>query len=321
VKTGGIRKWLGGKDPKPPLAICKAVTAQRVSMQQLIELLRNRGYAIDGAGFSTGRPDRTTIPLVSRTGRQVVGKVYPNGGGGRTYANMQRLWHSSFGQNRHPPGLPEPIEYLPEQSVLIMEHLGGRPLLEFERVDQDLLGRAIGLLAELHQCEAEPEARRDSRGILRSARRKAKRIVALAPQLAELIAAVLETMEQARPDDTELVPSHGDFSARNILVGADRVAFIDWDRFQWADPARDLVYIGTWSWAWALRRSEHADWSVLDRALSVYCSLRPRANIQKQVGFHVAAALLRISHSLLEFWPEEATWVPHLAAEALRVLK
>ena len=290
-------------------------------MQELIESLRNRGYQIDGTGFSTGRPDRKTIPLVSRSGRRVVAKVFSKGDAGRSYANMQKLWDSSFGKNRHPPGLPEPLEYLPEHCVLIMDRLEGRPLLEFGGVDQSLLDEAIGLLAELHQCDAEPEARRDSRRIVRSARRKAKRIVELAPQLAELIGAVIEAMEHVRPDDIDLVPSHGDFSARNILVGPHRVAFIDWDRFQWADPARDVVYVGTWSWAWSLRRAEHADWSVLERALSVYRSLCPWANIQKQVSFHVAAALLRISHSLVEFWPEEAIWVPQLAAEALRVLK
>ena len=69
-------------------------------MEQILQSLRSRGYAADGANFPTGRPDRATLALVMRTGEPAAAKVYPSGGCEITYANMQELWRSSFGE-RH----------------------------------------------------------------------------------------------------------------------------------------------------------------------------------------------------------------------------
>src|SRR2546425_11946816 len=109
------------------------------SMEHILQALRRQGYTPDGAQFPIGRPDRATVPLVTRTGAPVVGKLYPSGGGEITYANMQELWHSSFGEGRRPPGLPRPLDYLPEIRVLIMERIAGRPLAECDPLDTDAL--------------------------------------------------------------------------------------------------------------------------------------------------------------------------------------
>src|SRR5213592_2898897 len=90
-------------------------------MEHILQALRGKGYATDGAQFPISRPDRATVPLVTRTGMPVVGKLYPSGQGERIYANMQELWHSSFGEGRRPPGLPRPLDYLPDIGVLILE--------------------------------------------------------------------------------------------------------------------------------------------------------------------------------------------------------
>src|SRR5437763_8238605 len=105
------------------------------SMEHILHALCRQGYAPAGAQFSIGRPDRATLPLVTRTGTPVVGKLYPAGGGEVAYATMQALWHSSFGEDRRPPGLPRPLDYLPEVGVLIMEHITGPPLAECDPLD------------------------------------------------------------------------------------------------------------------------------------------------------------------------------------------
>jgi hypothetical protein len=43
--------------------------------------------------------------------------------------------------------------------------------------------------------------------------------------------------------------------------------------------------------------------------------------LESQVGFYVAAALVRIAASLVELWSVEGKVVPQIAAEALRQLK
>ncbi|MEP6471624.1 MAG: phosphotransferase, partial [Acidobacteriota bacterium] len=121
--------------------------------------------------------------------------------------------------------------------------------------------------------------------------------------------------------DSTLVPCHGDFSPRNVLVSPGRSALIDWDRFQLADPARDIAHFGAWCWAERVRRGEKPSWSVLDRAVTAYDALRPSARIRERLGFHVAAALVRASESLILHSPEDALVVPALAAEALRRLE
>src|SRR3989441_2485448 len=122
------------------------------SIEQILQALRRKGYATDGAKFPIGRPDQATVPLATRTGMPVVGKLYPAGRGAITYANMQAVWHSSFGEGRRLPGLPRPLDYLPDVGVLIMERIAGRLLMEVDALDTDCLSEAVRLVASLHEC-------------------------------------------------------------------------------------------------------------------------------------------------------------------------
>ena len=290
-------------------------------MEPLLQALRSRGYESEGAGFPTGRPDRVTLALVTRTGLPVVAKLYSSGGGATTYANMQELWRSSFGERRRPPGLPRPVEYLPDVGAVIMERLPGRPFVELGASDPDVVNDAIGLLASLHGCEAQPSTQRPVGRIVRSVWRKADTVGHVAPQFVDSFREVAEALEAAEVEDPELVPCHGDFSPRNVLVGSDGVTLIDWDRLQRADPARDLAYFGAWCWTWALRQGRPASWSMLDRVVARYESLRPGASIEARLGFHLAAGLLRIAQGLVTLWLDDAHLVPQLTAEALRRLR
>jgi len=290
-------------------------------MEQILQALRRAGYTTDGPDFAIGRPDRATLPLVTRTGAPVVAKQFPAGGGESTFANMQELWRSSFGERRRPPGLPRPIDYLPDIRVVIMERLPGHPLIDLGPLDASVIASAVRLLASLHECDAHPSRRRSSRGIVRSVKRKAERVAQLAPQFASSFRELAGALEAARVEDLELVPSHGDFSPRNILVASQRLALIDWDRFQRADPARDIASMGTWCWFWALRQGRAPDWGVLDRIVQTYTLLRPGTAIGARLRFHVAAGLVRLAHSRVELWPEEAYLVPQLVTEAFRQLQ
>ena len=144
-------------------------------MEQVLQALLSKGYMTDEGEFPTGRPDRVVLAMVTRTGVPVVVKLYPSGGGEIAYTNMQELWRSSFGERRRPPGLPRPIDYLSDIGALIMERLEGRPFVELGTLDEGVLDESIRLLASLHECNAQPSKRRDSRGVVRSVRRKARR--------------------------------------------------------------------------------------------------------------------------------------------------
>lgn len=284
------------------------------------EALATRGYEARNERFATGRPDRAALALVSRSGARAIGKLYPFGGGEEAFRNMTEVWASSFGAGRRPPGLPQPLEYLPEAGVLVMERLEGRPLAELGITEGRELRRSMALLADLHESDARPRRTRDPRAILRSLERKAVRVAERAPRFARPIREVVDALASRVPPRVALVPSHGDFSPRNVIVSSGRFALIDWDRFQWADPARDVAYTGVWCWARALRDGSERDASVLDAAAESYDRERPGAITAASLQFHAAAGLVRIAHGLVELWPGEAAFVPRLASEALRRL-
>ena len=292
----------------------------------VLEALDSHGYVPASGGsarFSVGRPDRETFPMAAADGSDVVVKVYADGRGEATFRNMNILWRSSFGEGRRPPGLPRPIEYLRDRETdggaLVMERLAAPSLLELGTLRDEHLEFAMQLAADLHRSGVAAPRTRSAKKIVRSVERKAQRVMALAPHLGADLARVAAALEEHRGRDAELVPCHGDFSPRNVLVGATRNAVIDWDRLQLADPARDVAYFGTWCWVQGLRSGVN-DWSVLDRAVASYQSRRPEVELTSRIGFHVAAGLARIAHGLVELWPAQAHLVPRLSAEALRRL-
>jgi aminoglycoside phosphotransferase (APT) family kinase protein len=234
---------------------------------------------------------------------------------------MVEVWRSSFGERRRPPGLPRPVDYLVEQGILIMERVEGFPLVERQPMEQSALDDAVHLLTSLHDSNATSRQIRSSRRIVRSIRRKAERVSTVAPKFQGAFAAAAEALDAGRVEDLELVPSHGDFSPRNLVLGSNRLVLIDWDRFQAADPARDLAYLGTWCWAWKVRQREPPHWLVLDRAVALYDSLRPQAAVRQRLRFHIAAGLIRIAHSIVELWPAERSVVPRLLQEAQQQLR
>lgn len=290
-------------------------------VKPILESLRARGYAPTAETFATGRPDRLTIALTTRTGVPLVAKVYPSGKGARVFANMLEVWRSPFGENRRPPGLPRPVDYLPDLEVLIMERVAGLPLAERDHLDPVVLDETVRLLASLHESTATSDLKRSSKAIVKSIRRKAEDTKALAPEFAEAFCRAAEALNACRVEDLELVPSHGDFSPRNLVLGGDRLVLIDWDRFQIADPARDAAYLGLWCWAGNVRRRRLPDWSILDRTVAQYDALRPQADLTTRLHFHVAAGLLRIAHSVVTLWPLERSVVPRLIREAQQQLR
>ena len=285
-------------------------------IQTMIEALNKYGYHSATHSFPIGRPDRATLPLMHPSGKPVVAKFYPGSNGEQAYNNMVSLWNSSFGKSRKPPGLPRPVDFLPAENILIMERLEGRPLSEIDPQTSKLLEESIALLADLHNSNVQAKVKRSSKKIIRSLDRKANGVEQLAPHLSEEYKGLIRLLETRTSKDRHPVSSHGDFSPRNILVCSDRVVLIDLDRFQEADPARDVAFYGVWCWTSLLRKGRKPEWSTLHNCVHLYDRLRPSALDQERLSFHVAAGLLRKAHSIIHLWPNEIGYVPALLAEA-----
>jgi aminoglycoside phosphotransferase (APT) family kinase protein len=278
------------------------------------------GYTAEPTPLPGGRPDHATVRARTRHGTEVVAKLCgPHGE--QAFNNMRALWASTFGAQRKPPGMPQPLDYIPDPGILIAEYVDGRPLAEAARISEKHTRMTGELLVALHESNLQPPSRRrTSRRIVRSARRKADRIAELAPQYAEAARSLADAIESRRVGDTELVSSHGDFSPRNVLAAADRLVLIDWDRLQLADPARDVVYFGISTWLPRLRRGRLPNRDLLDQTIRSYTAARPSAKLKAQLHFHIAAGLMRIACSLVELWPADAYLVPALITIARREL-
>ena len=285
------------------------------------DALRRAGYLIDSSTLPGEFRGKNTWALLTREGTPATAIIHPPGKGDAAFLNMQKLWQSSFGKRRSSPGLSEPLEYLAEIDALITLRCDGPSLAEPGRLTDEMIVEAIQLLASLHDCDAQPETRRTSRGILRSMQRKAEQICQHVPQHSDCIARVVKAMEAARTRDSELVPSHGSFGPECAIATATGIVFVDWGRFQWADPCRDLASFATATWNIALMRGRMPDRALLKRILAIYETARPASRIRKQLSFHVAASLLRLACILAESKAAEVYLVPMLANLALRELE
>lgn len=250
--------------------------------------------APQGATRLAGHDDRP----VFITADGLIAKSYASAEAASTAAaTLAALWASPFGATRRPPGVPRPEPLADGSATLLMERLHG-PILStrgvLPPVDQEN-GAAV-LLADLHASGVRVGRRRSAAGVVRSLGRKAADLAGdpLGPAYAAAVARVADAV----PAEGELVATHGDFSPRNLILTPAGLRLIDFDRFQMAAPARDVAYWGAWNWSTAMLRGNEPSWRAGDEFVATYVARRPQAaaEVSASLGFHRAAALLRIVH-------------------------
>lgn len=283
------------------------------------QVLDEMGLAPTGEAtlIPTGHADRPVYRVATSAGL-VAAKFFEANRRKAPFRDHADLWNSPFGESRHPPGLPRPLGWVESRHCLVMEWLDGSPLARRgDPPPRHHLGEAASLLADLHSAGTRHRKTRDVEAILRSSGRKCQDLADT--PIGELAREVLDTLAARLPEDDEFVPSHGDFSPRNLIVTPDGVRLIDFDRIQMADPARDVAYYGAWSWVTGLLFDGQSDWTINDEFLAAYLRQRPASRLGDQMSFHLAAALVRIVHgwTVLRQNPETARPV---LKEALRIL-
>ena len=249
------------------------------------------------------------VRLAVRDGREVVVKTYRRGGCRQVHDEMLALWRSPFGRERRPPGLPEPLDVNPATGEVVMARVPGRPLAARGDLGDSVLRlpEVAVLLADLHTSGVTFMRVRSSRRVLASSRRKATDLRAdslgqaagsASVAVAAAATSIVEQLDRCCPTQEALVPSHGDFSPRNVLGDVAGVVLIDLDRMQMADPAHDLAYWGAWAWATQAMNDLTPTWEVLGDLVSQYTGhlgdLSPA--VGENLAFHQGAALVRIVH-------------------------
>jgi ABC-type glutathione transport system ATPase component/Ser/Thr protein kinase RdoA (MazF antagonist) len=123
-----------------------------------------------------------------------------------------------------------------------------QPALDGSRPSQpaDIAFDAGELLHDLHKSRGRRLPATDTAHQLAAAERSAHLVTALLPALSSRVQALLRELEAERPSVDGLVPSHGDFNARQLLVRPDGLAAIDFDAMCLAPAALDPATYGAY---------------------------------------------------------------------------
>src|SRR5713101_4106775 len=113
------------------------IIADNEGAEVLSNALRRAGYLIDSSTLQSKPHGNNVWAVRTPEGRPATATIYLCGKGNGAFLNMQKLWQSSFGQGRSLPGLPEPLEYLPEIDALITQRFDGPSLAEPGRLTDE----------------------------------------------------------------------------------------------------------------------------------------------------------------------------------------
>ena len=115
-------------------------------------------------------------------------------------------------------------------------------------------------------------------------------IVAVAPDLRELVEPLVHRLERSLPTALALHPAHGDFHVDQLLLDDDGLAVIDFDQMCLAPPALDLA-----TYAADVVRGRGTDEEAIEAVLAPLLEgygARPEA-----LDWHLSAAILtRAAH-------------------------
>lgn len=248
-------------------------------------------------GLHTDRPVRTQL----RDGQLVVVKRYLDADGARIFHDHRQLW-AAIGSTAS-SAIPEPFAWDADARELTMEAVAGCPVGARGDLGRsgELVGPIAALIAGVHEAPVVVTRMRDARRVVASLHRKAADMRGTIDErryrrAVELLddPIVLRRVSAAE----RLVPSHGDWSPRNVLADADTVRMVDLDRLQMAGAAHDVAYWGAWCWATELIAGDRPDWQMCGDFMTRYVATRPHTfqEVVDTLWFHRAAALLRIAH-------------------------
>jgi hypothetical protein len=220
----------------------------------------------------------------------LLAKLYTDELGSRSYEVLKVLWNSGFDcQSLYQ--VPEPLGFLPDQNLLIMRRVLGKPIsaaLEGDR-SVDLIGSsrsAARWLAALHRSSLRfgtPEADWESLRLFRITSRLIKATSAK-PEHLDMVRDLLDLLTERilkLPESRRLVQTHGRFHHDHVFIASRTVAAIDLDRCCLGDPGKDVAEFLRVLRSVAFKRA--FDMALVEEATSVflqeYLSLVPDAAI------------------------------------------
>jgi ATP-binding cassette, subfamily B, bacterial len=256
---------------------------------------------LDAAGLPVEPSDEEPGRLAYKPRRRVVLRL--DGHVVKIYAREREFERALIGQraaSRLPSLIAPRLEtVLPDRLVTVQSLLRGRAVPDAASVAAD----AGALLATLHASQPSgmrvfgPEAQ------LEAARASARLVGTIAPELRPRLEAVIASLAEAIPRNGALVPSHGDFNARQLLVCDGGLGATDFDEFCLAAPALDPA---TYAAYLVYGRPDDLDAALaaLDELVAGYRERPPH------LSWYLATMILRRAARPFRYF--EADWRPRV---------
>lgn len=209
------------------------------------------------------RQDGRVVAEYSFNGRsRVFAKLYPDAAEGHAVHRIQDvLWRQGFGP-ASPYRVPEPIGYLGEHGVLLMQPAGGNRFAGAETRDREGVEegarRAASWLVALHESPLRlGPGESVAQGAFRLAGR-AMKAAACRPDLEDVFRRAIAELGRRCGTVAEpraQVQTHGRYHADHVFLAPQFVTVVDLDRAALADPAKDVgEFLHALRWEGAKRR-------------------------------------------------------------------
>jgi ATP-binding cassette, subfamily B, bacterial len=187
----------------------------------------------------------------------------------------------------------------PGQLITAQSLLPGRAVPDAATVAVD----AGALLAPLHTSHPSGLAAFGPAAQLAAASASARLVATIAPELRPRLERLLASLAASTPRGVPLVPSHGDFNARQLLIGSGGLAVTDFDEFCLAPAALDPA-----TYAAYFVRGRPAD---LDAALAALDDLViGYGELPPHLFWYLATMILRRAARPFRYF--EPDWRPHV---------
>jgi ATP-binding cassette subfamily B protein len=245
--------------------------------EELRRLLRSAGLPIDGSGEE---PERLAYKPRRRAVLRIDDHVV------RLYSRDGEFARALAGQRAASSlsslAAPRLEAAFPDRLVSVHALLSGRAVTDPATVAAE----AGALLGLLHASQPNGLPRFTPDAQLEAAAASARLVATIAPELRPRVDRLLASFAGSRPEPAPLVPSHGDFSAHQLLVRDDGLALTDFDEFCLApvalDPASYAAHLVS-----GRRGDLDAALAVLDDLLSGYGERPPH------LSWYLATMILR----------------------------
>jgi hypothetical protein len=287
-----------------------------------------RDIQIDVLRHHRGKRCTVEITLQTTTSKhELIGKVYARDRS-EVHRGMKRISESGFG-----PGaefsIPQPLAYLLSVRLLVYEKVQGlraKDIFEANNEQSRAMAaeRCALWLARFHATELQSERIITLSDQLILLEQRTERLARLAPPLEDKARRLYKQLEGTKSalNDVEPRAGHGSFSPSHVILAKASTVTIDWDRYNVADPARDVgrFIIELRRLAYSRFGSIRAFDAVAEVFRQTYLAVS-KLNEAVQLPYYEAAACLQIAGRLVKDQSDRYKKLETLLDEGLRILR